>query len=78
MRRVAGDDHRAGQREAGANRVLAQFAEDVRHRPPEVEIDDRAAEPGLVEQRKKARRVVLQLLDEHAFARDLAQGLPVG
>ena len=78
VRGVARDDHRAGQRKPRADRMLAQFGEDFLHRPGEVDAHDRAAELGLVDVGQETRGIVLELLEEHALARDLAERLPVG
>ena len=89
---VAGDDERAGERQPGLDRVLGQLGEDLVHRPVEVDLDDdvaagRADADGVVGVLaqvdgsgvgQEAGRVGLQLLDEDALGRDLAEGLAVG
>ena len=74
---VARHDHRAGQGEAGADRPAAEFGEDFRHRPRQVDLDDVAAQMRILDIRQVFRRVCLQLLEIDAVARDLAQRLPV-
>src|SRR3546814_9281757 len=44
VRRVAGDDHRAVQREARLHRMLRELGEDFRHRPCQVDRHHGAAE----------------------------------
>ena len=51
---------------------------DLIHRPVEIDAHDRAAELALVEIGQVLRRVVLELLEEHALGIDLAEDLAVG
>ena len=58
--------------------MFGQLGEDLLHRPAEIDPDHRAAERRFVDDGQEARRIVLQLLEEHAVAGDLSQRLPVG
>ena len=78
VRDVAGHDHRAGQREAGLDRVAAQLGPDLVHRPRQVDADDVAAQLVLVDLGQEPGRVVLQLLEVDAVVGDLGEDLPVG
>ena len=77
---VAGDDERAGQRQPRLDRVPRQLGEDLAHRLGEVDLHDLAALDEVLfgGVRQVLDRVGLELLEEHALRRDLAQRLPVG
>ena len=64
------------------SRVLIGYCDSVRedllHRPVEVDLHHLAAERFLVDLGQILRRIVLELLEEHAVAGDLAERLPVG
>ena len=70
-------DHRPRQRQPRRHRVLRQFGQDLPHRPVEVDVDDvpRQLLAGHVGQ--VLRRVILELLQEDAVARDPCERLPV-
>src|SRR5690606_5068213 len=74
---VAGHDDRAGQAEAGADRILAERCKNLFHGPVEVDLDDLAAEILVGNFRQIFRGVRLKLLKEDAFGRDLALDLAV-
>ena len=77
VRGVAGDDHRAGQRQTRADGMSAQLGEDLFHRPGEIDAHHRTAEFRFVHDGQEMGGVVLQLLEEDALAGDLSQRLPV-
>ncbi len=79
---VAGHDHRSGQHDAGAHRVLRELGADLVHRPGEVDVDDRRTivlvEVVVGDVGQEPRRIAFELLEEDPVAGDLAERLPVG
>ncbi len=78
VRDVAGHDQRAGQRQAGLDRMLGKLGQDLRHRPRQVDLDGgtlagaRHAVGLGVELRigdlgQEPARVEFELLEEHAL-----------
>src|SRR5206468_1704449 len=64
--------------EAGLDRVARQRGPDLAHRPPQVDLYHVAAQLLHVDVGEVLRRVGLELLQEHAVARDLGLGLAIG
>ena len=75
---VARDDQRAGQAEAGLDRVLREGVADLVHRAGEIDRHDFAAERGGVDLGQETRRVGFELLEKHPVRGDLAEDLAVG
>ena len=75
---IARDDDRAGQRQPRLDRILRQRRQDLAHRPVQVDLDDIAAERGILDLGQVFRRIGLQRLEKDAVAGDLALGLAVG
>ena len=78
MGNVAGHDHRAGEREPGADRMLAEEGADIVHWPVEVQFDDRAAECLVADFGQVFDRLGLQGFEKEALGRDLGEDLAVG
>ena len=78
VRRVARDDHRAGDGDAGADWMLAQARANIVHGL--VEVDRHHGVRQLVGRglRHEARGVGFQLLQIHALGGDLGERLAVG
>src|SRR5438270_93122 len=77
MGEIARDDHWPGKREAGLDRVLGELREDLAHRPAQVNVNDFTAETRTIDFRKILRRVVLELFETDALARDLGERLAI-
>jgi hypothetical protein len=77
MGRVARDDDRAGEREARLDRILRQRGQNLAHRPVEVDLDDIAAERGILDLGQVFGRIGLQRLEIDAVLGDLALGLTI-
>ena len=78
VRQIARHDQRAGEREPRLHRILRQLRQDVLHRPAQVDLDHLPAELFLIDLGQILRRIVLELLEEHAVLGDLAERLAVG
>src|SRR6516165_4995427 len=74
---VARDNQRAGEAEAGLDRVSREGAADLVHRSGQVDRHDLAAECGIIDFRKEAGGVRFELLEEYALGGDLAENLTV-
>ena len=79
VRDVAGDDQRAGEREARGDGVLRKLGPDVRHGAVEVDLHD-LGRVGVLARlgRDEAAGVRLELLDPDAVLVDLGLGVAVG
>src|SRR5262249_32451282 len=60
------------------DRILRQSAANFRHRAPQVDRDDVAAERGFVDLWQKPRRIGLEFFEKHPLGGDLAKDLAVG
>ena len=79
VRDVAGDDERAGEREARGDRVLRKLGADVRHGTVEVDLHD-LRRVGVLARvgRDEAAGILLKLLDPDTILVDLGLGVAVG
>src|SRR6516162_1985177 len=75
---VARDDHGAAEREPRLDRISRELRQDLLHRPTQVDMHHLAAELGGVDLGQIFRRIVLELFEIDALARDLAERLAVG
>ena len=75
---VAGDDHRAGQSDAGADGILGKDPADLFHRLIEVDADHVAGQLAVVDFRQIVGRIMFQSFQIDAVAGDLALDLAVG
>ena len=57
--------------------MAGQLTPDIQHGPVEIQPNDVAAQDGVGRLRQKARRVGLELLEEHAVRSDLGKDLPI-
>ena len=77
VRGIARDDHGAGHRHPGLDRVLRKCRQNILHRLVEIDLDDLAAER-LLDRRQILRGVVLEFFEIDAVLGDLAEHLTVG
>ena len=75
---VTGHDHGAAERQTGADGELRERLADLAHGTVEVDVNDVVVEHRVGHLGQELRRVVLELLDEHTIAGDLAEGLTIG
>ena len=68
VRDIAGDDHRAVQRQACLDRITAELGADLAHRASEVDVHDIVAQHRVGDLGQEPRRVGLELFEEHAVA----------
>ena len=78
MRKVARNDHGAGQRQSRLHRIFRQLRKNVLHRPAQVDFHHLPAELFLVDVGQILRGMMLEFLEEHAVLGDLSERLPVG
>src|SRR5262249_29893955 len=78
VREVARDDHGPAEREPRLDRIFGELREDLLHRPAQVDMHHLTAELGGIDLGQIFRRIVLELFEIDALARDLAERLAVG
>ena len=77
VRDVSRDDHRPAQRQPRADRILRRARRGSPSSAGQIDRHDVAAEVGVRDVRQVLRRLGLELLEEHAVARDLAERLAI-